>query len=311
MSSRREFIKNTALGFGALALLSPLDVLAKSKNKKLTILHTNDMHSWIEPYTKGKYKGLGGMAQRAALVKKIRSEEENVLLLDAGDIFQGTPYFNFFGGELEFKLMSKMGYDAATLGNHDFDNGLEGFNKVLPNADFPFLTSNYDFSKTELEGKTQSYKVFSKQGLKIGVFGINIEMAGLISEKNYGDTVWQDPIGKAQEIVKILREKEQCDFVICLSHLGLVYASEPTKMCDVILARNVDGIDLILGGHTHSFLDKPLVEKSPNGEKVLINQVGWAGINLGRIDVNFSYQHKPEDWNSSAINIVDNLWKTT
>ena len=174
MENRREFIKKTTLGLGALALASPFDVFAKSKDKKLTILHTNDMHSWIEPYTKGKYKGMGGMAQRSALVKKIRSEEENVLLLDAGDIFQGTPYFNFFGGELEFKLMSEMGYDAATLGNHDFDNGLSGLNKVLPHAQFPFVSSNYDFSKTELVCKFKPYKIFEKQGIKIGVFGINI-----------------------------------------------------------------------------------------------------------------------------------------
>ena len=136
-------------------------------------------------------------------------------------------------------------------------------------------------------------------------------MKGLIAEKNYGDTIWQDPIGKAQETVKILKEKEKCDFVICLSHLGLVYTAQPTRMCDVILARNVNDIDVIIGGHTHSFLYNPMIEKSPNGKNVIINQVGWAGINLGRIDVEFSYQHKPKDWNATSLNVVDNLWKTT
>ncbi len=314
MESRRAFLRKSLLGLGAVAVTgvgSELLAKSKSKSKKLTILHTNDMHSWIEPYTKGKYKGKGGMAQRASLIKKIREQESNVLLLDAGDIFQGTPYFNFFGGELEFKLMSKMGYDASTLGNHDFDNGLEGLKKALPHAEFPFLTSNYDFNDTILEGTFKPYKVFVKEGVRVGVFGINIEMQGLISEKNYGETKWQDPIGKAQDTVKILREKEKCDFVICLSHLGLKYDDAPDKMCDLRLAKSVDGIDLIIGGHTHTFLQKPMIEKSPNGGNVIINQVGWAGINLGRIDIKFSYQHKPEDWNSTAINIVDNAWITT
>ena len=136
-------------------------------------------------------------------------------------------------------------------------------------------------------------------------------MKGLISEKNYGDTVWLDPIGKAQETVKQLRGDEKCDYVICLSHLGLTYKEDPSKMCDILLARNVEGIDLIIGGHTHTFLSKPLTETAPDGRKVLINQVGWAGINLGRIDVDFSYQHQPKDWQSATINIVDNSWKTT
>jgi 5'-nucleotidase len=156
----------------------PVEALAGGELTRLTILHTNDMHSRIDPFpeTDKRYAGMGGVSQRAALVKAIRAENEHVLLLDSGDIFQGTPYFNFYGGEVEFKAMSAMGYDAATMGNHDFDAGLEGFNLQLPHADFPFLVANYDFSDTLLNKKIKKYKVFKRGPLKIGVFGLGIEL---------------------------------------------------------------------------------------------------------------------------------------
>ena len=146
---RRDFISRVAGGAAALGLSSvPFDILARNEIIKLTILHTNDVHSHIDPFPMNdpKYPGMGGVAQRAAIIDKIRAEEKNVLLLDSGDIFQGTPYFNLYGGELEMKLMSKMQYDASTVGNHDFDNGLDGLAKQLPHASFPFLCSNYDFT---------------------------------------------------------------------------------------------------------------------------------------------------------------------
>ena len=306
---RRAFLKTSALGLGAVTFAGiPFDTIAKDKGlKKLTVLHTNDMHSWIEPYTKGKYKGLGGMAQRTALIKKIRSEEKNVLLLDAGDIFQGTPYFNFFGGELEFKLMSEMGYDAATLGNHDFDNGLEGLHKMLPHAKFPFINANYDFSQTILKDTFKPYKVFQKGKIRVGVFGVGIELDGLVSKKLYGDTKWTHPIEIAKETAKQLKEEEKCDLIICLSHLGFQYKSD--RLSDRVLARNVDNLDLIIGGHTHTFLEKPAVEKSPNGKEVLINQVGWAGINLGRIDFYFGNFKNSDLTTKASVQVVDNLFK--
>lgn len=195
--NRKQFIK-TAIGGGISLSLTPNLIFAKNsvalKNnglKKLTILHTNDQHSRIEPFDSSytKNPNQGGFARRASLIKNIREQEKNVLLLDCGDIFQGTPYFNMFGGELEFKLMSMMGYDAATMGNHDFDNGLEGFLKALPNAKFPFVTSNYDFKNTILDGKTLDYKIFNKDGIKVGIFGLGVELAGLVGKKQYGETV--------------------------------------------------------------------------------------------------------------------------
>ncbi|WP_254561842.1 bifunctional metallophosphatase/5'-nucleotidase [Dyadobacter diqingensis] len=285
-TNRRDFLKSGSAA-AAFFALSPFAAFAKDETVQLTILHTNDVHSRIEPFPMdgSRNQGLGGVARRAALVKKIRAEQKNVLLLDAGDIFQGTPYFNMFGGELEMKLMSDMGYDAATLGNHDFDNGIAGFVKQMPHAKFPFLVSNYDFNNTELKGRTQPYKIFKKQGLKIGVFGIGIELAGLVDKKNYGDIVYQDPIAKANETAAILKNDHHCDLVICLSHLGYKYKEE--KVSDQILAKSTRNIDLIIGGHTHTFMKAPEDIKNLDGKITTVNQVGFAGINLGRLDYFF------------------------
>jgi 5'-nucleotidase len=285
MSNRRHFIKQSGLGAIGLSLIPQLS-FGNNKDIKLTILHTNDMHSHIHPFTSGRNKGLGGMAQRAALIKQIRKQEEHVLLLDAGDIFQGTPYFNVYGGELEFKLMSEMKYDAVTLGNHDFDNGLEGLKKQLPHANFPFLIANYDFSETILKNTFKPYKVFRKGDLKIGVFGIGIELEGLVPKKLYQNTVYQDPISTANHYANLLKQKERCDLVICLSHLGFKYKGE--KISDMTFAGQTHDIDLIIGGHTHTFLKNPVKQLNLDEKEVLINQVGWAGINIGKIDYHFS-----------------------
>ena len=288
MSNRRHFIKQSGLGAIGLSLIPQIS-FGNNKDIKLTILHTNDMHSHIHPFTSGRNKGLGGMAQRAALIKQIRKQEEHVLLLDAGDIFQGTPYFNIYGGELEFKLMSEMKYDAVTLGNHDFDNGLEGLKKQLPHANFPFLIANYDFSDTILKNTFKPYKVFRKGDLKIGVFGIGIELDGLVPKKLYQNTVYQDPISTANHYANLLKQKERCDLVICLSHLGFKYKGE--KISDMTFAGQTRDIDLIIGGHTHTFLKKPVKQLNLDQKEVLINQVGWAGINIGKIDYHFSQNY--------------------
>ncbi len=260
------------------------------KGKKLTILHTNDMHSHIDPFTEGRYKGLGGMAARANAIQKIRSEENNVLLLDVGDVFQGTPYFNLYGGELELRLMSEMGYDATTIGNHEFDNGLHGLKHAMQFADFPYLTANYDFSKNVIAGDVQPYKVFQKADINIGVFGLGIQLDGLVNPVMYGHTVYQDPLAVAREMVQELKAKE-CDLIICLSHLGYDYGESP-KPSDKRLAQEVSEIDLILGGHTHTFMEEPLLLTNHDGFTSTINQVGWAGIRLGRIDVEFTPKGK-------------------
>lgn len=262
----------------------------KSVNTKhLTILHTNDVHSYIDPFPANhpKNPNMGGVARRAALIESIRKENPNVLLLDAGDIFQGTPYFNYYGGELEFKLMSMMQYDLATIGNHDFDNGIEGLYAQLPHASFEFVSANYDFKNTIMNGHVKPYKIINKDGIKVGVFGLGVGLDGLVDKKNYKETIYLDPVGVAQDMTRILKQEKKCDLVICLSHLGYKYKDEPEKICDTKLATVTQDIDLIIGGHTHTFLDKPTVLKNAVGQDVLVNQVGCYGINLGRIDFYF------------------------
>ncbi|MDT0649615.1 bifunctional metallophosphatase/5'-nucleotidase [Autumnicola edwardsiae] len=282
---RRNFIWQTSaatafVGIGGLSSLS----FKPAARKHITILHTNDVHSHIEPFGPNdpRNANMGGVARRATLVEKIRRENPNTLLFDAGDIFQGTPYFNFYGGELEFKLMSKMKYDAATIGNHDFDNGIDGLYAQLPHADFNFISSNYDFSNTVLDGHTLPLQVFTKDGVKIGIFGLGIELEGLVNRKLYKETKYLDPVETAQEMTRRLKEDEQCDLVVCLSHLGYKYNGN--KISDLKLARETENIDLIIGGHTHTFLDKPTIETNKAGKKVLVNQVGCYGLYLGRID---------------------------
>jgi len=304
MSNRRHFIKQSGLSAIGLSLLPKLS-FGNNKDIKITILHTNDMHSHIHPFTSGRNKGLGGMAQRAALIKQIRKQEEHVLLLDAGDIFQGTPYFNVYGGELEFKLMSEMKYDAVTLGNHDFDNGLDGLQKQLPHANFPFLIANYDFSDTILKDTFKPYKIFRKGDLKIGVFGICIELEGLVPKKLYQNTVYQNPIEKANYYATLLKQKEKCDLVICLSHLGFKYSND--KLSDMTFSSQTRDIDLIIGGHTHTFLNKPVKQLNLDGKQVLINQVGWAGINIGKVDFHFSQNDSSKKVFGRSIFVKNNL----
>ena len=226
------------------------------------------------------------MAQRATIITQIRDEGNQVLLLDAGDIFQGTPYFNIYGGELELKLMSEMGYDASTIGNHDFDNGLDGLVNQLPHAKFPFIVSNYDFSNTNMHDKYLKYKVFNKGGVKVGVFGIGIELDGLVPKNLYGNTLYQNPIEKANYYSNYLKVSLGCDLVICLSHLGFKYNTK--KISDKVLACQTNNIDLIIGGHTHTFLNEPVIVRNMDKKNVQIAQVGWAGINIGRIDYFFN-----------------------
>lgn len=299
---RRNFIQNTLAGTTLLSLGNlPLNGSTLAQTKKITILHTNDTHSHIDAFAVNhpKYPNRGGIARRASLIEKIRKEEKNVLLLDAGDIFQGTPYFNFYGGELEFKLMSMMQYDVATMGNHDFDNGIDGFYKQLPHAKFDFVSANYNFKNTVLDGIVKPYKIIFKKGIKIGIFGLGVELAGLVDRKLYKETVYHNPIEIAQDITKILQETEKCDLIICLSHLGYQYKNDSSKPSDIMLAQKTKNIDLIIGGHSHTFLDKPTVVKNIEGKPVLVNQVGCYGVNLGRVD--FYLTNKKFDSNTRNI----------
>lgn len=285
---RRDFVEILSIGSLAATFgkFSYSDILHGDVHK-LTLLHTNDWHSRIEPFPMdgSRNQGLGGASKRASLIHKIRKEEENVLLFDSGDIFQGTPYFNFYSGELEIKLMNQMNYDAATIGNHDFDAGIENLGEKVQMASFDFLNANYGFQNTTLKEEVKDYRVFERANLRVGVFGLGIELDGLVPENLHGFTKYIDPVQKANQIADHLRDEEKCDLVVCLSHLGYSYRSG--KISDRVLAKESRNIDIILGGHTHTFMKEAAYENNIHGKAVLINQVGWAGILLGRIDIYF------------------------
>ncbi|HYF33041.1 MAG TPA: metallophosphoesterase [Chitinophagaceae bacterium] len=309
MLSRRGFLQQAGLATGALlcgglsagAHAEMSELSAETAAYKLTLLHTNDMHSRLDPFPMdgSRNAGMGGVVARAELIRQIRSEEPQVLLLDAGDIFQGTPYFNFYKGEPEIKTMSAMGYDACTMGNHDFDAGMENFVEQLGHASFPLIICNYDFSDTPMAQKYRPYKVFRKGKLKVGVTGVGIELKGLVPDALYGNTKYLDPVKHANEVAYRLKKNEGCDIVICCSHLGYKYSEK--KVSDEILAKESEHIDVIIGGHTHTFMEKPEAFKNKIGEDVIVNQVGWAGLVLGRLDFNFSKGNRKKFQGSGTI----------
>ena len=271
-------------------------------SKKITIVHTNDVHSHIDPFPPEDplNPNSGGVIARTKIINEIKKDNPNTLILDAGDIFQGTPYFNFFGGEIELKLMSKMGYNASTLGNHEFDNGLKGLAKSLKYANFSIINSNYNLKNTPIENEIKKYEIHIIDGVIIGIFGLVIELNGLVEKELYNGVEYLNPLEITQDITDKLKNEYQCDIIICLSHLGFKYQKEEI-MCDLMLARKTKNIDLIIGGHTHTFMKKPVEIKNLVGEKVIINQVGCFGINIGKIDFYLSNKIISEMGNSIKV----------
>jgi len=304
--NRRSFISQGLLATGSMAIQGP--VFSKPALTRLTILHTNDVHSRLDPFPMdgSANAGKGGVAARAKLIQQIRQKQEHVLLLDAGDIFQGTPYFNIFKGEPEMRAMNMMGYDAAVMGNHDFDAGMENFVQQLnAHGKFPILMCNYSFDRTPMEGVYQPYKIFKKGGLKIGVTGVGIELSGLVPASLYGNTIYLDPIEHANKVASMLKNEKNCDMVICLSHLGDRY--DDNKISDEVFAKQSENIDLIIGGHTHRFFDKPREYTNKNGKKIIVNQVGWGGIQLGRLDYVFGSEKGHFLDENQSIFVLENI----
>lgn len=285
--SRRRFIALAGISGGATLGGFPAMAAMRSSQKRLTILHTNDTHSRIDPYPLNdpNYPNMGGYARRAALVKQFRLEDPELLLLDAGDFFQGTPYYNMFGGEVELKLMSALGYDAATLGNHEFDNGFFGLINAYSHAQFPFVNANYDFSDTTLKGKIKPYVVLERNGIKVGIYGLGIELRGLVAPSMFAGLKYNDPVEVARNTEETLKNKHKCQLIICLSHLGFSYDHD--KISDVIVARQTRWTDIIIGGHTHTLLDPAVIEKNLRNQNVTIGQTGSGGVRLGKMEVLF------------------------
>ena len=266
-----------------LLIVSMGAVLAQQKIK-LVIMHTNDTHSQVEPTEKSSLKtaNMGGYARRMGLIDQIRSTEKDVILVDAGDFSQGTPYFNFFNGRVEIDGMNRMKYDAGTLGNHEFDNGIDTLAVVLKNAKYPVLSSNYDVSNTALAGIVKPYVVLVKDGLRIGIMALDVNLKGLAFEKNYKGLEYTDPVKKAIEVSTLLKKREKCDVIICLSHLG----SDSTKkeVNDFEIARNTTYIDVIIGGHSHSMVTNTNVMNAA-GKPMVIAQMGKSGFYLGKVEL--------------------------
>lgn len=252
----------------------------------ITVLHTNDTHSQIDPILENDklYGGKGGVARRATLVKKVRNENPNTLMIDAGDVCQGTPYFNFYKGEVEYKAMSLIGYDAGTIGNHEFDNGVVSLAKALSFANFDIVSTNYDVRGSALERRVKAHVVKEVGGVRIGLFGLGISPTGLITPDNFKPVQYLDPVRMSRGVTKLLREQERCTLVLGMSHLG--YYADPThgEVGDSQVAAQVEGIDFIASGHTHTFMDKPVLQKNPAGKDTIIFQVGRSGIFVGRVD---------------------------
>lgn len=255
--------------------------------KRIVILQTNDCHSQILPFNKNladKTKAdLGGFTRRVAYVKQQREKNPDLLLFDSGDFSQGSSYYNLFKGDVEIGLMNIMHYDAATIGNHEFDFGLDNMARIFKMAEFPVVCANYDFKGTVLEDIVKPYVVLKRNGLKIGVFGLSPKLEGLVVKENYGSIKYLDPVSSARNVVKILREKEKCDFVVCLSHLGWKTGDEEPS--DERLIPLTDGIDVVLGGHTHSYVTPMDMVYNSKGNNVLISQNGKSGMYISRFDI--------------------------
>src|SRR3989442_6947682 len=301
MITRRFFLKSSLVGGVALALPGTVSRLISNRawsalsepllevaagQTLITILHTNDTHSQIDPIDNSDktYAGKGGVARRATLVKRVRKENPNTLLIDAGDVLQGTPYFNFYKGEVEYKAMSMIGYDVGTIGNHEFDNGVESLARAMQFANFDIVSSNYDVRGSALENRVKTHVIKEVGGVGIGLFGLGISPIGLITPDNFKPLKYLDPVRMTRGVVMLLREQERCALVLGMSHLGYYPNPQRDEIGDTQVATQVDGIDFIASGHTHTFMETPALQKTPSGKDTIIFQVGRSGIYIGRVD---------------------------
>lgn len=298
---RREFIKAAGLTLCSTAFGRVGDLF--NDNNTLHIFHTNDTHSHIEPFPLSDKRngGKGGVSRRGYLFNQMRKSYKNTLFFDAGDVFQGSPYFNYYEGKLDYQLMSKLKYNAGTLGNHDFDNGVDKLYEAMKYADFDIISSNYDVSNSVLKNKVIPYKIYEKSGIKIGVFGLGIDFEGLVTAKDHLGVIYNDPFETAKKYVDKLRNVEKCNVVICLSHLGL--DSYDGGAGDVDLTSTVEGIDVLIGGHSHSFLESPIHVSTPSGWTTIVNQVGFAGLYIGHIMLHLDKKMVVKNTDSQNIGV--------
>lgn len=258
-----------------------------SAQKQITILYTNDTHSCIMPLNKHladtMLAGRGGFLRRIEMLKQERKQTPDLLLFDSGDFSQGSPYYTLYKGDIEIELMNMMNYDAATIGNHEFDFGIDNMARIFKKAKFPIVCANYDFKGTPLEGIVKPYVIIKRKGIKIGIFGLGTKLDGLVELENYKGVKYYDPVKTAQAVTDELRNKKKCDYIICLSHLGW----DERDMNDQIMIKNTDGIDLLLGGHSHTYFKKLRYVKNRNDVETPIDQNGKHAIFVGKILLDF------------------------
>lgn len=307
MQNRRYFLQTIKrIGLGQLLLQSPFALLGDTTKVTLCILHSNDTHSQIDPFPDGapQYAGLGGIQARADLIFRIRKEQNNVLLLDAGDFLHSGPWLDQFKGAPEIEVMNRMGYDAVTIGEHDLDSGAENLYRQLEKAKFHIVGTNIDIRDSPLKNVLCPYSIIEKGGIKIGVISIcnsgkNIRITTLKNNK-YGSV--PPYAGIVFETASFLKRKEKCDIIICLSRLG-INSTGNSHWSDIELAKSADHIDIIIGGNSHTLLKYPLKVSGGKYQEIIINQAGWGGTHLGRIDLVFSGQKKFLSLNAQTVEI--------
>ncbi len=279
-------MKKTAIYLKSLLLVFCATCGLSLYSQDLVILHTNDVHSNIEPLTSGRNAGYAGFQRRANYIKSIRENHPNVLLVDAGDYNQGTPYYTMFKGKMEIMLYNAMGYEAVSLGNHEFDDGQQVLADRLKEAEYATLCANYDFSKSPLKDIIKPYTIIHKGGRKIGIIGVLLDLKGYVPEKARAGLEYKNPVNIVNKLAKKLKSRDKCDLVIVLSHLGYDDGTEENPS-DLDLAAKSKNVDIIIGGHSHTFLEEPTIVKNSSGKAVIVNQTGALGVYVGRIDINF------------------------
>ena len=277
-------IRNSVLK-GLLSALVIISCSLDANARKLVILHTNDTHSQIEEIRSGNGIGKGGVHQRAEFFARIKAENENVLILDAGDYNQGTPYFTIFKGDLEVQVMNELGYEVVTLGNHEFDNGLDELARRLKNARYTTVCANYDFTDTPLRDIVKPYVIIERGGLKIGIFGITTDLKTLVAKQNIKGMVYKDAYQVTDATALKLRNELGCDLVIALTHIG--YSGYPDQLSDINLAQKTENVDIIIGGHSHTFLKSEKIYKNRAGKDVVIVQAGAQGEYVGQLEIEY------------------------
>lgn len=266
-----------------LTIAVAVTLTAAAKGRQLLILHTNDTHSCVLPLNPNladtMLAGRGGFLRRAAMIDQMRKEDKDLLLLDSGDFSQGSPYYTMFKGDVETELMNIMGYDAATIGNHEFDFGLENMARIFRKAKFPIVCANYDFTGTVVEGLVKPYVIIKRKGVRIGIFGLSPKLDGLVMASTCAGVRYSDPIKTANAVADKLKNEEKCDVVICLSHLGW----DEAGLNDMEMMAKTRNIDLVLGGHSHSYFKTLNHVRNLDGKDVPNDQDGKHGIFVGKI----------------------------